>query len=225
MNIKINSEASCVFIHVYWQEGRPVRQSNIIYSNHGQKMDRFVVSLDRRQAKNFCPENANGLEWINIAEYVYIDTCIYDWSRGRHIHIYKIRMVRIYIHIYDTYRLPTHRHGAPRKYFLWSLLILKLKFCHMLLLDHAMQQRVNGTFSYHSPEPSLHCTTVARNRYHIYGSLWTAQNIRTNNLIPENILSFHQFNRPSVSSWTVNCFDVYANQVWEYVLCRQYIGL
>ena len=45
--------------------------------------------------------------------------------------------------------------------------------------------------------------------YHIYGSLWTAKNIQTNNLISENILSFHQFNRPPVSSWTVNCFDAY----------------
>ena len=39
-------------------------------------------------------------------------------------------------------------------------------------------------------------------------SLWTAKNIQTNNLISENILSSHQFNRPPVSS--VNCFDVYA---------------
>ena len=45
--------------------------------------------------------------------------------------------------------------------------------------------------------------------YHTYGFLWTAKNIQTNNLISENILSFHQFNRPPVSSWTVNCFDVY----------------
>ena len=43
----------------------------------------------------------------------------------------------------------------------------------------------------------------------IYGFFWTAKNIQTNNLISENILSFHQFNRPPVSSWTVNCFDVY----------------
>ena len=45
--------------------------------------------------------------------------------------------------------------------------------------------------------------------YHIYGSLWTAKNIQTNNLISENIF-LNQFNRPPVSSWTVNCFDVYA---------------
>ena len=45
--------------------------------------------------------------------------------------------------------------------------------------------------------------------YHVYGSLWAAKNIQTNNLNSENILSFHQFNRPPVSSWTVNCFDVY----------------
>ena len=45
--------------------------------------------------------------------------------------------------------------------------------------------------------------------YHIYGSLRTIKNIPTNNLISENIFSFHQFNRPPVSSWTVNCFDVY----------------
>ena len=47
----------------------------------------------------------------------------------------------------------------------------------------------------------------------IYGSLWTAKNIQTNNLISENILSFHQFNRPPMSPWTVNCFDVYDFQV------------
>ena len=47
--------------------------------------------------------------------------------------------------------------------------------------------------------------------YHVYGSLWTAKNIQTNNLISENILSFHQFNRPIVSLWTVNCFDVYVS--------------
>ena len=42
-------------------------------------------------------------------------------------------------------------------------------------------------------------------RYHIYGSLWTTENIQTNNHISENILlSFHQFNRPPVSSLTVN---------------------
>ena len=64
--------------------------------------------------------------------------------------------------------------------------------------------------------------------YHIYGYGWRygiistvgvmvsylrflpAKNIQTNNLISENILSFHQFNRPPVSSWTINCFDVYA---------------
>ena len=48
--------------------------------------------------------------------------------------------------------------------------------------------------------------------YHIYGSLWTAKNRQRNSLITENILSFHQFNRPPISSWTVtvNCFDVYA---------------
>ena len=28
--------------------------------------------------------------------------------------------------------------------------------------------------------------------YHIYGSLWTAKNMQTNNLISEKILSFHQ---------------------------------
>ena len=33
--------------------------------------------------------------------------------------------------------------------------------------------------------------------------------IRQNNLISENILSFHQFNRPPVSSWTLYGFDVY----------------
>ena len=67
--------------------------------------------------------------------------------------------------------------------------------------------------------------------YHIYGYGWrygiistvmvgvmasylrflmNRKNIQTNNLISENILSFHQFNRPPVSSWTDNyCFDVY----------------
>ena len=53
--------------------------------------------------------------------------------------------------------------------------------------------------------------------YHIYGWRYgiistvpyEQQNIQTNNLISENILSFHQFNRPPMSSWTVNCFDVY----------------
>ena len=59
--------------------------------------------------------------------------------------------------------------------------------------------------------------------YHIYGSLWTAKNIQINNLISENILSSHQFNRPPVSSWTVNCFDVYAHilkVIWKrYANC------
>ena len=60
--------------------------------------------------------------------------------------------------------------------------------------------------------------------YHVYGSLWTAKNIQTNNLISENILSFHQFNRPPVSSWTVNCFDVYGRHVstlpvFKKILC------
>ena len=47
--------------------------------------------------------------------------------------------------------------------------------------------------------------------YHIYGSLWTAKNIQTNNLISENILSFHQFNQPPMSSWTVTYSDVYVS--------------
>ena len=40
---------------------------------------------------------------------------------------------------------------------------------------------------------------------------WFTMNSKkyTNNLISENILSFHQFNRRPMSSWTVNCFDVY----------------
>ena len=39
--------------------------------------------------------------------------------------------------------------------------------------------------------------------------LMNSKNIQTNNHISENILFSHQFNRPPVSSWTVNCFDVY----------------
>ena len=56
--------------------------------------------------------------------------------------------------------------------------------------------------------------------YHIYGYGWhygiistvpyeQQKYIQKNNLISENILSFHQFKWPPVSSWTVNCFDVY----------------
>ena len=56
---------------------------------------------------------------------------------------------------------------------------------------------------------NLIITREAGWRYGIISTVPTAKNIQTNNLILENILSFHQFNRPPVSSWTVNCFDVY----------------
>ena len=46
--------------------------------------------------------------------------------------------------------------------------------------------------------------------------LMNSKNIQTNNLILENILSFHQFNRPPVSSWTVNCFDAYAKTIYIF---------
>ena len=36
--------------------------------------------------------------------------------------------------------------------------------------------------------------------------LMNSKKLQTNNRISENILSVHQFNRPPVSSWTVNCF-------------------
>ena len=39
---------------------------------------------------------------------------------------------------------------------------------------------------------------------------------QNNNLISENILSFHQFNRLPVSSRTVNCFDVYGSPSEAY---------
>ena len=58
--------------------------------------------------------------------------------------------------------------------------------------------------------------------YHIYGYGWRygiistvpyeQQKIYRQIILFQIIIFFHQFNRPPVSSWTVNCFDVYVSR-------------
>ena len=103
----------------------------------------------------------------------------------------------------------------------WCLLILNksnresLQVKHTCLLCTLIVPTPNIAWTGHRHQNNWRFTMTweAGWRYGIMSTvpydLWTAKNIQTNNLISENILSFHQFNRPPVSLWTVNCFDVY----------------